>query len=98
MQSEAPPPAEPFVQTPYEVRCESCQTTFPVGTRRCVHCGSRLGRRPRPVGPRGPFMEGAYEAEEESEESGGSVIRAALWALSVGLAILGSMFRVCQGG
>ena len=43
-------------------------------------------------------MEGAYEAEEESEESGGSVIRAALWALSVGLALLGSMFRVCQGG
>ena len=31
--------------TPYEVLCHHCNVTFPVGTKRCVHCGGRLGRR-----------------------------------------------------
>ncbi len=25
--------------TPYEVRCPRCDVSFPVETRRCVHCG-----------------------------------------------------------
>lgn len=25
--------------SPYEVRCPRCDVSFPVGTRRCVHCG-----------------------------------------------------------
>lgn len=29
--------------TPFEVRCERCRVTFPVGTRRCVHCGGPTG-------------------------------------------------------
>lgn len=27
----------------YEVRCESCQTSFAPGTKSCVHCGRRIG-------------------------------------------------------
>jgi len=29
--------------TRFEVRCPSCNVSFPVGTRRCVHCGGRTG-------------------------------------------------------
>lgn len=32
-------------QTPYEVYCYACQVTFPVGQKRCLHCGGRLGPR-----------------------------------------------------
>jgi hypothetical protein len=27
--------------TRFEVRCPSCNVSFPVGTKRCVHCGAR---------------------------------------------------------
>lgn len=85
------------VPTPvYEVRCLGCETSFPPGTRRCVHCGERIGR-PAPVdlGLPEPLEDGI---EEESPEGGGSVVRAALWGLSVMIALVGSLFRVCQGG
>jgi hypothetical protein len=37
-----------IAQTPYEVYCDRCRVTFPVGTRRCVHCGDRIAaRRPQ---------------------------------------------------
>ena len=26
---------------PFEVYCERCRVTFPLGTRRCIHCGGR---------------------------------------------------------
>lgn len=25
--------------SPYEVRCPRCNVSFPIGTRRCIHCG-----------------------------------------------------------
>lgn len=28
----------------FEVRCERCNVSFPVGTRSCLHCGDRIGR------------------------------------------------------
>lgn len=27
----------------YEVRCNACDVSFPLGTKRCVHCGGRTG-------------------------------------------------------
>jgi len=30
----------------YEVRCHHCNVSFPVGTKRCVHCGEKIGRTP----------------------------------------------------
>jgi hypothetical protein len=30
--------------TRFEVRCPSCDVSFPVGTRRCVHCGGRMSK------------------------------------------------------
>ena len=31
--------------TEYEVRCSRCDVSFPVGQKRCIHCGGRLGSR-----------------------------------------------------
>ena len=31
--------------TPYEVWCPKCRVTFAIGTRQCIHCGGRLGKR-----------------------------------------------------
>lgn len=28
----------------YEVRCPRCDVSFPIGTRKCVHCGGPIGR------------------------------------------------------
>ena len=28
-----------YEPTPYEVRCPRCDVSFPVETRRCIHCG-----------------------------------------------------------
>jgi len=28
----------------FEVRCPTCDVSFPTGTRQCFHCGGRLGK------------------------------------------------------
>jgi hypothetical protein len=28
----------------FEVRCPSCNVSFPVGTKRCIHCGERTSK------------------------------------------------------
>ena len=30
----------------YEVCCHHCDVSFPIGTKRCVHCGQRTGTPP----------------------------------------------------
>lgn len=126
-------------QTPFEVRCLSCETSFPVGTKRCIHCGGRIAgprkraapRRqgrppifgparsqapaPSPGAPK-PGNTGAVAApdfetdpeayvehvlehgDEEPEEATGRPMRISLWGISVGLALVGSLLRNCQGG
>lgn len=32
--------------TVYEIRCDSCDVSFPPGTKSCLHCKQRLGRHP----------------------------------------------------
>ncbi|MDP6980497.1 MAG: hypothetical protein QF570_18170 [Myxococcota bacterium] len=41
----APPQPEASARE-YEVRCHACDVSFPVGTKRCMYCGDRLGQRP----------------------------------------------------
>ena len=40
----------------FEVRCPSCNVTFPVGTRQCIHCGGRTTKPAR-------LPEGVHAAE-----------------------------------
>ena len=53
--------------SPYEVRCSSCDVSFPVGTRSCMHCGGRTGSSPWNAGPAPPDLLERYDAREGGE-------------------------------
>ena len=90
----------------FQVYCHSCNVTFPVGTRRCIHCGGAtttqetaarlqaLRELPFEFEPAdGPPME--EEPEQESPRRGGRGL-ALMWLL---LAVAASIYRTCaQGG
>lgn len=96
-------------QTPYEVYCHNCHTSFAVGTRKCVHCGNRIGsvRRgpagglipipdtlhPESAQPNDPHQEG-----EVDEGIGPSLARRlgglGIWIL---LALGATVMRMCEG-
>jgi len=87
----------------YEVRCPACAVSFPVGTRRCIHCGgatavpqtaarlAALRELPFEFEPaEGPLMED--EPEEEAPRRGGRGL-ALMWLL---LAVAASIYRTCS--
>lgn len=81
--------------TPYEVYCHRCHVTFPVGTKRCVHCGGRLGRdrlRPELELPPGAEDLAAHEATV-GRRSGLSPFTL-VW---VALLLAGYLYRACAG-
>lgn len=95
-------PDGPTDLTVYEVRCEHCDVSFPPGTRRCIHCGQRIGR-PRLLPGAGdiqsfeggePYPE-AHE-REEAEPTGGRGLRIGFTVLWLLLAILSAAVRACQ--
>jgi hypothetical protein len=97
--------AQPSQQSPvFEVRCQSCDVSFPIGTKQCVHCGQKIGR-PRFLAL-GASEEGVpvltspaevEEAEVETEPRGGRWLRAGFTIFWLLLAILSATARSCQG-
>lgn len=87
--------------SPYEVLCNRCDVTFPIGTRHCIHCGGPIGRG------RGLFTAVSEasaaseaearetEAEEEPPRSSAFSPVALLWAV---LIAGGAIYRSCSGG
>lgn len=84
-------------QTPYEVYCYSCRVTFPVGQRRCIHCGARLGHRAELPHRRAGAMEPPIVVAEEEESGNAQMLRRfgglAVWALLALSAVLSNMCR-----
>ncbi len=82
--------------TQHEVRCLQCDVSFPVGTKRCLHCGGRVGARKEPPPARGRILFDVEEAEEADESPvPRPIIRktvASIWLL---LALAASLYRVC---
>ena len=79
-------------KTPYEVYCPHCRVTFAVGTRRCVHCGGRLGReRFRAAVDLPPGGEDILVEEEPGRRSGLSPFTL-VW---VALLLAGYFYRAC---
>jgi hypothetical protein len=79
--------------TPYEVRCYRCRCSFAPGTRRCVHCGERIGGAPVPFG-----LEGASPpatADDDARPEAPSFARGLLWLVSAGAAVLLSALQTC---
>jgi hypothetical protein len=90
----------PGPQNPYEVYCDQCNVTAPVGTRRCIHCGGSISRGvqdPRRAALAALVGAEISEADEESAEapiSAASLVpKIALWIL---LLFGGLLFRFCN--
>jgi len=85
-------------QTPFEVYCFNCRVTFPVGTRRCVHCNAPIGRRnPQIAQQLAAELAAELPAEEEApaEPSTGRRIGGlSLWIL---LGLGAALTRMCSG-
>jgi hypothetical protein len=80
----------------YDVSCPRCNVTFPVGTKRCIHCGGPTGQLAEPPGSLREMLARRAELEEEAEVKGprSALSRgvAAVWVL---LAVAISIYRAC---
>jgi hypothetical protein len=90
----------PGPQNLYEVYCDQCNVTAPVGTRRCIHCGRSISRgAPDPrraalVALIGAELSAADEEGEEAPPSVASLVpKIALWIL---LLFGGFLYRFCN--
>ncbi len=77
-------------QTPFEVYCYDCHVTFPVGTRRCVHCGRRLERT--------RMQQQMLGKQEEMQVSVPRWLQAGIWmGLWMLLMMVVALVRRCAG-
>jgi ribosomal protein L37E len=84
---------------PFEVHCERCRVTFPVGTRRCIHCGSPTSRATRRHELR---VEPARESEMEASEAPDPELArrrfvSPLTLVWIALIAAGYLVRACSG-
>jgi hypothetical protein len=78
--------------TPFEVYCPRCRVTFPVGAKRCIHCGGRVGtERFTPHMELPPGAED-LEVDEASGRRSGPSPFTLIWVL---LLIGGYLYRSC---
>jgi len=90
----------------FEVYCPNCRVTFPVGTRRCLHCGGRVGprtsgmelREAQPLA-REHFMglESAEAEEEEGSPAIGKARRIGSVVMWIVIALAAAVSRFCTG-
>jgi len=84
----------------YEVRCHSCNVSFPAGTKRCLHCGGRTGVAPAAIllqeDGRPALSAEAAEAMVEPGQ-GRSPFRIGLGLVWLVMALIASLARVCSG-
>ena len=81
-------------QTPFEVYCYDCKVTFPLETRRCIHCGRPIGGSPlmRSAAPINPGAADPDELELPGQVSVRKLGGMSLWVL---LAIGAAISRFC---
>jgi hypothetical protein len=84
---------------PFEVYCERCRVTFPVGTRRCIHCGGPTSgspvRIPLRFEPLAPEPAGA-EPEIDAELARRRLV-SPLTLVWIALIVAGYLIRACSG-
>ena len=92
----------------YEVRCHACNVSFPVGTKRCFHCGERILResffRPAtdadgmPVFQEAQGIDTIEEPEDAEPQRGGRFLRVGITLVWIVLALISAAVRSCQDG
>ncbi len=83
---------------PFEVRCDRCRVTFPVGTRRCIHCGGSTSRSARKLGLRfEPMREPEEAAAELDPELAPRRFVSPLTLVWIALIAAGYLVRACSG-
>lgn len=83
-------------RTPFEVYCAHCKVTFAAGTKKCIHCGQRLGKPGMPAIGSGAAVqevepEGGLDAANPLRRAGGI----SLWVL---IAVGAALARMCGEG
>jgi hypothetical protein len=97
---DQPKPPQPPA---YQVRCQLCNVTFPVGTKRCIHCGEKIGKPlflPVADPDDMPILQEAepLEGVEEGEARGGRFLRVGFTLVWLILAFVSAAVRSCQDG
>src|SRR5262249_60861160 len=88
---------------PFEVYCARCRVSFPVGTRRCVHCGGPTGPSRAPASATArlgtpPAVEDALDpGSEQVDPLVKSRAVSPLTLLWIALAVAAYAMRVCSG-
>jgi hypothetical protein len=82
-------------QTAFEVFCYDCSTSFAAGTKTCVHCGQRIGKR-RP-GPAAETIQDFSHPDDEQEAGESLGKRLASMAVWVVIVLGASLARLCGG-
>ena len=81
--------------SPYEVRCDNCETSFAPGRKKCVHCGLRLSR-PSPIADIPvETVEGVEVADQDARVRVGPG-RNLMWIITAIAMLIGSSMRACQ--
>ena len=83
-----------------EVRCDDCNVSFPPGTKRCIHCGEKIGGLlfvPVENEEGIPVLESADLEDAEVEPRGGRVMRVGFTVFWLLLALISAAARSCQG-
>ena len=84
--------------TPFEVYCDRCRVTFPLGTRRCIHCGGPTSAaRGRPGLRLEPTDEAAAAEAEPPPELGPRRVFSPVTLVWVALIAAGYLYRSCAG-
>ena len=83
-------------QTPFEVFCPRCRTSFALGTKRCVHCGGQVSRERFSKAFELPPGSEDLVLEEDAPKARSSFSPFTLvW---VALLLGGYLYRACSGG
>lgn len=88
----------PYTPTAFEVYCQRCRVTFPLGTRTCLHCGGKLSRErqaPSRFAAQQELDPESVLAQDELPVRRALSPFTAIWVL---LAIAATLYRTCMAG
>ncbi len=81
----------------YEVRCQTCDVSFPPDQKVCLHCGGRLGGSSPLRGRIAAYSPIEVDETELEELPRRGLLRSGLGVVWIVLALTATCYRVCTG-